>query len=171
LLTHEFIDQESTLFSDDGLARHTTRKTKNSPYQYGIGKDGDVHSGAELWEEFVSKYSNFEFVFNGHYKPFAFEEENSEKLEWVRDLAVSYRSDSYDDGRKVHQMLLNGQWAPRGGEGWFRLIEFLADGETVRVWTVSSHLEKKENGGEIAWPNTPDRRFTLKLPKPMAEEE
>lgn len=168
LVTHEFIDQESALFSDDGFARRTTRDTKNSPYGYGIGKEGNVHSGEELWEAFVSKYSNFELVLNGHYKPYKRVSPDSDEVEWVYDLALSRRSDTYDDGRVVHQLLTNGQWAPRGGNGWFRLLEFLPDGETLQVWTISPYLAEKE-GEAAGWPTTPDRRFTLKLPPAKSE--
>ncbi|MBB5353483.1 hypothetical protein HNR46_003744 [Haloferula luteola] len=163
LVTHEFIDQESALFSDDGWARRTTRETKNSPYSYGIGKEGNVHSGQELWDGFVSKHSNFEMVVNGHYKPFKRVSPDSDKVEWVYDLALSYRRDAYDDGRVCHQMLCNGQWAPHGGNGWFRLLEFLKDGKTVKVWTISPHLAEKE-GEAAGWPTSPDKRFTIELP-------
>lgn len=163
LVTHEFIDQESSLFSDDGQARHTTRETKNSPYSYGISKGGNVHSGKELWDAFISKHSNFELVVNGHYKPFKRANEHTHEVEWVHDLALAYRRDAYEDGRVCHQMLCNGQWAPRGGNGWFRLLEFLADGKTLRVWTISPHLAAKE-GEEAGWPASADKRFTLELP-------
>lgn len=164
LLTHEFIDQESTLFSKDGLPRHTTSKTKNSPYEYGIGKNKDVHSGEELWDAFVGKYSNFEMTFNGHFKAYERDKPDSKDVRMVRELATSYRSDKYDDGRSVHQMLFNAQWAPRGGEGWFRLLEFLPDGKTVKVWTVSPYLERKDKDENRAWLNSPEMRFSFQLP-------
>ena len=167
LVTHEFIDQESTLFSDDGMARHTTSKTKNSPYGYGIGKDKNVHSGEELWDAFVSKHSNFELVVNGHYKPYARVSPDSNEVKWLSELAVSRREDKYPDGRVVHQMLFNGQWAPRGGNGWFRLLEFLPDGKTLKVWTISPYLEETSKEPGTGWPTTPEMRFTLQLPPPV----
>ncbi|GAA5482651.1 metallophosphoesterase [Haloferula sargassicola] len=163
LVTHEFIDQESTLFSDDGLARRTTRQTKNSPYSYGISKDGNVHCGSELWDAFVSKHSNFELVVNGHYKPYERVSPDGNEVKAIRGLAVSRRNDVYDDHRSVHQMLFNGQWAPHGGDGWLRLLEFLPDGETVRVWTVSPHIIW-EKGDEAGWPTSPEMNYTYKLP-------
>lgn len=166
LVTHDFIDQESTLFSDDGLPRHTTAKTKNSPHQYGIGKGGDVHSGKELWDAFVSRHSNFEIVVNGHFKAFKRSAQDPKKLEALRDLAVSYRSDPYPDGRVVHQMLFNAQWAPRGGNGWLRLLEFLPDGKTVNVWTVSPHLSASAKDDSAGWPASPELRFSFTLPPP-----
>lgn len=167
LVTHEFIDQESTLFSDDGLAQHTTPTTKNSPYGYGISKKGPIHCGQELWEAFVSKHSNFELVLNGHYKAF---DKSGPKPDDVKmrkkALAASYRSNTYDDGRVVHQMLFNAQWAPRGGNGWMRLLEFLPDGKTVRVKTLSPHLMKTEEDKSKAWKTGADMQFDLVLPSP-----
>jgi hypothetical protein len=167
LVTHDFIDQESALFSDDGLPRHTTSKTKNSSHGYGIGKGGDVHSGAELWDAFVSKHSNFEIVVNGHFKPFKRVSPDSRKVEEVRDLAVSYRSDTYPDGRAAHQMLFNAQWAPRGGNGWLRLLEFLPDGNTLKVWTISPHLAESAKDDSAGWPAAPNMRFSITLPPPV----
>lgn len=167
LVTHDFIDQESTLFSDDGMARRTTEKTKNSPYGYGIGKDKNVHSGEDLWDAFVSKHSNFELVLNGHYKPYARVSADSNEVKWLNELAVSRRQDEYPDGRMVHQMLFNGQWAPRGGDGWFRLLEFLPDGKTLNVWTISPYLEAASKEPGAGWPTAPEMRFSLPLPPPV----
>lgn len=163
LVTHDFIDQESTLFSDDGLPRRTVEKTKNSPHSYGIGKHGDVHGGEELWAAFVSKHPNFELVVNGHYKAFERVKAGSDELRWVAGPAISRRTDRYPDGRPVHQMLFNTQWSPRGGEGWVRLLEFLPDGKTLKVWTISPYLERTK-GEAAGWPVTPEMRFTLELP-------
>lgn len=168
LVTHDFIDQESSLFSDDGRPSRTTSKTKNSPHQYGIGKNGDVHSGEELWDAFVSKHSNFEFVVNGHFKAFRRSPQDPEKLEMLRDLATAYRNDAYPDGRIVHQMLFNAQWAPRGGNGWLRLLEFLPDGKTVNVWTVSPHLASRSPDESAGWPSSPELRFSITLPPPVS---
>lgn len=141
LVTHEFIDQESTLFSADGLARHTTPQTKNNPHGYGINNFGQVHCGEELFEAFVSKYPNFELVVNGHYKAFDKTGPGIDDVKHrVNALAVSQRDDMYPGGRKVHQMLFNAQWAPKGGNGWIQLLEFEPDGETVKVRTISPYL-------------------------------
>lgn len=167
LVTHDFIDQESSLFSADGRPLRTTAETKNNAHQYGIGKNGDVHSGAELWDAFVSRHSNFEFVVNGHYKAFKLSAHDPGKREMLRDIATAYRDDIYPDGRVVHQMLFNAQWAPRGGNGWLRLLEFLPDGKTVNVWTVSPHLASRSRHESDGWPESPDHRFSITLPPPV----
>jgi DNA repair exonuclease SbcCD nuclease subunit len=164
LVTHEFIDHESVLLHDDGQARRTTRKSKNSPYSYGISKLGPVHSGQELWDAFVGRYSNFEMVFNGHYKAFKRTGPGAGDLKEVRDaLAASRRSDRYEDGRVVHQMMFNAQWAPRGGEGWIRLLEFMPDGKTVQVKTFSPYLQRTSSDPSKAYQTEPDMQFTLEL--------
>jgi len=164
LVTHEFIDHESVLLNDDGQARRTTRGSKNSPYSYGISKLGPVHSGQELWDAFVGRYSNFEMVFNGHYKAFKRTGPGANDLKEDRSgAAASRRSDRYNDGRVVHQMMFNAQWAPRGGEGWIRLLEFMPDGKTVRVKTFSPYVERTSDDPAKAWLTGPDMQFTLEL--------
>ena len=164
LVTHEFIDQESTLFSGDGMAVHSVHKTKNSPYSYGVSKIGSVNCGSELWDSFVGKYSNFDFVFNGHYKAFKKKEDKPGEVEALWDsLATSYRKDKYDDGRIVHQMMFNAQWAPKGGDGWIRILEFMPDGKTVKVRTVSPYLERVADDKGKAKKTGKDMEFELKL--------
>lgn len=165
LVTHEFIDQESALFGDDGLARHTTSKTKNSPYSYGISETGSVNCGQELWDKFVSKYSNFELIFNGHYKAFRKTGPTPDDVKEERNvLATAYRSDTYPDGRVVYEMMFNAQWAPKGGDGWIRLLEFLPDGKTVRVKTVSPYLMRTAKDPSAGRKTDADMQFTLTLP-------
>ena len=165
LVTHEFIDQESTLFSDDGMAAHTVRETKNSPYGYGISKIGSVNCGQELWDSFINKYSNFELIFNGHYKAYKKTGPTKKDVEAIwNELAVSYRKDTYPGERIVHQMLFNGQWAPKGGNGWIRLLTFSPDNETVTVKTFSPYLARTSENNSDAWKTDKDNQFDLKIP-------
>ena len=53
-----------------------------------------------------------------------------------------YLRSTGDKGQHVHQMLFDTQSAPRGGEGWLRLLEFLPDDRTVRVRTYSTLLDQ-----------------------------
>ena len=161
LVTHDFIDQESTLFSDDGMARHTVPSTKNSPNSYGIGKGGNVHCGKQLWDAFVSRHSNFEMVINGHYKPFEKTGSNPNQVKALKALAAAYRGDTYDDGRFAHQILFNAQWAPKGGNGWLRLLEFQPDGKTVRIKTYSPHLDQ--------WRTEKNFQFPVVLSPPVGK--
>ncbi|MDH3717082.1 MAG: hypothetical protein OES79_03065, partial [Planctomycetota bacterium] len=117
----------------------------------------------ELWQAFVSRHSNFEIVLNGHYKPFEKTGPNPDQVKALRALAAAYRGDTYEDGRIAHQMLFNAQWAPRGGDGWIRLMEFLPDGKTVRVRTFSPYLLRTARDKTKAWRTTIDMQFAIVL--------
>jgi hypothetical protein len=58
-------------------------------------------------------------------------------------------------GRDVHQVLVNYQMRPKGGDGWLRLLEFKADGSTVEVYDYSPTRQQRNEG--------PQNRFTLAL--------
>ena len=165
LVTHEFIDQESTLFTKNNYAVHSTPKTKNSPYSYGVSKVGSVNCGSEVWDSFVSKHNNFEMIFNGHYKAFEKTGPNPDdtKALW-NELATSYRKDEYPGGRCVHQMMFNAQWAPKGGNGWIRILQFEPDGKTVEVKTYSPYLARTAEDKSKATRTTNDMQFSFKLP-------
>jgi len=158
LVTHEYIDHESGMRRPDGFSLHSTADTENSPYQYGISSlPGGVNTGRDLWEKLVKPHSNVEMVFNGHYKGV----QQTENGDWERldDIASGYRCDERPEGGRVHQLLFNAQWAPHGGNGWLRLLEFQPDGTTVRVHTVSPWLAKQ---GQAPWRTGPRHQFVLK---------
>jgi hypothetical protein len=55
---------------------------------------------------------------------------------------VGFRVNKNDAGKSVHQMMFNlqtlgGGWEGNGGDGWLRIMEFLPDGETIKVRTYS----------------------------------
>ena len=50
---------------------------------------------------------------------------------------TGYLASVTDRGNTCHQMLSNYQFRNLGGEGYMRLLEFLEDGTTVRVYTYS----------------------------------
>jgi hypothetical protein len=55
-------------------------------------------------------------------------------------------------------MLVNFQMLPHGGDGWLRLLEFSADGRTVRARDYSPTLDR--------WGKGPDHDFTIALALP-----
>ena len=73
----------------------------------------------------------------------------------VLDDGAALKSSPGDHGNMVHQMMANYQMKHEGGEGYMRLIEFLPDGETVRVRSFSPSLSEIKTGA--------DQQFTLKL--------
>ncbi len=161
LVTHEFIDQESSLTSDDGLPRRTTPKTTNNPHKYGIAKKDTVYCGEELWQVLVSKHPNFCLVVNGHYKSLG--KDGNGRFVHIKDLTSCYRSDPNGDGHVTHQMLFNAQWAPRGGHGWLRLLEFQPDGKTVQVRTFSPYLAGLAEDPSKGWRRELAYEFTFEL--------
>jgi hypothetical protein len=60
-----------------------------------------------------------------------------------------------NNGNAVHQMLLNTQFETNGGNGWFRMLEFLEDGRSVRVRTYSPFLD--------LWRTDPANNYVIQL--------
>jgi hypothetical protein len=87
-----------------------------------VGSDSD---GSELWTGLVRHHGNFEMTFNGHFG----------------GDGAGYLASNALEGNRVHQMFYNAQFEAAGGNGWFRIVEFLKDGKTVRVRTYSSLLD------------------------------
>ena len=59
------------------------------------------------------------------------------------------------DGRSVHQLLVNFQMRPNGGDGWLRLLEFRADSQTIQVVDYSQTRNQHNQ--------SPQNQFELKL--------
>lgn len=105
----------SVINSADGYWR-----TTDETYAMEGGNDG-----LDLWNKLLKTSGNFEMSFNGH----------------IGGDQVGYRVDTNNAGDSVHQMLLNSQFETNAGNGWMRVLEFLEDGETVRVRTYSPHFD------------------------------
>ncbi len=157
ILTHECLLQESSVDRDDLFCLRSTPEDMNAPYHYGLAAAaGGVNCGEEVWDKLVRHHPQVEFIFNGHYR--AVERVDGE-LQRVDDIATGYRCDELPGGGLVHQMLFNAQWAPMGGEGWLRMLEFHPDGKSVAVKTVSPWYVKQ---GKKAWRQGAEHAFTLK---------
>jgi len=111
LLTHTYLNWNNNLTADSSTS-------------YGVANGGDFNNGVNLWNELVRLQANFEMTFSGH----------------VGGDGLSYVPATGNAGNTVHQMLLNAQFETNGGNGWFRLVEFLDDGKTARVRTFSPFL-------------------------------
>lgn len=101
----------------------------------------DVIDGEELWQNLVSKHANFILTLNGH----------------VLGAGIARLSTATPGGRDVHQMLVNFQMKPNGGDGWMRLMEFTAQGK-VEVYDYSPTLDQTNT--------SQGNRFTLITAKP-----
>jgi hypothetical protein len=109
------------------LLTHSFIGSDNSRWNVGAntypGIDGN--DGVDMWNKLVKVNGNFEMTFNGH----------------LGGDGVGYRDDLNNAGVDVHQMFLNSQFETNAGNGWLRVVEFLKDGETVRIRTYSPHFD------------------------------
>lgn len=113
-MTHSFLRERTAAYTDN------ERYTIPNP-----------NWGQGVWDKLVSQAPNIDLVICGHTgHPGEFED------------AVAYRSDKNNAGRTVHQMMFNvqilgGGWEGNGGDGWLRILEFMPDGQTIKVRTYS----------------------------------
>ena len=136
LITHAYMYYDDTRY--DWSAYRT--KQHWNPHSYGVAKasGGDVLDGEQLWQELVKKH-NFIMTLNGH----------------VLADGLGRTTTKNDAGRNVHQMLVNFQMRPQGGDGWLRLLELSPDGKTIDVVDYSP----TRNQCNVA----PENKFTLQM--------
>jgi hypothetical protein len=113
----QYADHTAVLLTHNYLTPNDTRSNSTN-----VAAD---YSGEELWQGLVRQHENFELVFNGHF--------GGDGAGYLQSTGVA--------GNDVHQLFFNTQFETLGGDGWIRLIEFLEDGETVRVRTYSPYHE------------------------------
>ncbi len=137
LITHAYMYYDDSRYDWKKLG---TDQTWN-PHSYGVAKNtqDDVNDGQELWDNLVSKHENFILTLNGHV---------------LRD-GLGKLSSATPGGRDVHQMLVNFQMRPAGGDGWLRLMEFQPDGRTVEICDYSPTRQQRNE--------SPQNKFTLQL--------
>lgn len=106
--------------------------------------NGAAYGGQDaetLWNTLVSKHENVSLFVSGH----QFEDFDEFK----------YHLDQGDAGNKVFELLVDPQHLANGGNGWIRLLEFDADGETIHVKTYSPFLNQ--------WDTAPDNFYDIEL--------
>jgi hypothetical protein len=111
------------------------------PHAYGT--PGGINDGEELWQKLVRRH-RFVLTLNGH----------------VLGDGTGYMASVTDLGNTCHQILSNYQFRNLGGEGYMRLMEFLRDGKTVRIYTYSPFYDRFLVEG--------DQSFTVTLDVPPA---
>lgn len=113
LITHAY------MYYDD--KRYDWKKYGNkqnwNPHASGIAKstNDDVQDGEELWNNLVKKHDNFILTLNGH----------------VQYDGLGRLASKNESGKNVHQVLVNFQMRPNGGDGWLRLLELTPDGKSI----------------------------------------
>jgi hypothetical protein len=130
LTTHAYIYFDDTRYN---WASYGTKQNWN-PHSYGIAKntEDDVSDGEELWTNLVGKHENFILTLNGH----------------VLGDGLGRMVSTTPGGRDVHQMLVNFQMRPKGGDGWLRLLEFRHDGKTVDICDYSPTLNQRNESAQ-----------------------
>lgn len=114
---------EQSKYADHTAILVTHSYTNNNDTRTTTANTGGVpgNAGEDLWNELVKVNGNFEFVFSGH----------------IGGDGLGYIGSVGDEGNFVHQLLFNTQFESNGGNGWIRILEFLDDGESVRLRTIS----------------------------------
>ncbi|MFI3294831.1 MAG: metallophosphoesterase [Rikenellaceae bacterium] len=118
----------------------------------------DANYGQQIWDELVKVSPNISFVLCGHACNLKGFEQN-----------VSFRVDKNQAGKKIPQMMFNaqtadGQWMGNGGDGWLRILEFMPDGETVKVRTFSPLFAISPTTADKAWRTESFDEFEFKIP-------
>ena len=126
ILTHAYLYHDSTRYD----WQQKGKKQSATPHAYGT--EGGVNDGEEMWQKLVKKHANVFMTINGH----------------VLGDGLGFLVSKAENGNIVNQMLVNFQMKPIGGESWLRLLEFLPDGQTIRVKDYCPLYEKYNTGYE-----------------------
>lgn len=130
LITHAYMYFDDTRYD---WKKYGKEQTWN-PHSYAVAAatGDDVTDGEELWNGLVSQHENFILTLNGHV---------------LRD-GLAKLSSQTPAKRDVHQMLVNFQMRPKGGDGWLRLLEFQPDGQTVQVYDFSPTRQQRNESAQ-----------------------
>ena len=83
------------------------------------------NDGEQIWQKFARKHANIFLVLCGHLNG-----------EAGRLTSVG------EHGNKVHQLMANYQFGPKGGSGWLRVLRFVPAENKIYVTTYSPYLKK-----------------------------
>jgi len=136
LITHAYMYDDDTRYD---WKKYGTKQIWN-PHNYPVAKAtaDDVSDGEELWNGLVGKHENFILTLNGH----------------VLHDGLGRTVTPTAGGRDVHQVLVNYQMRPKGGDGWLRLIEFRADGTAQTCDYSPTRNQRNES---------PQNQFAMKI--------
>jgi Calcineurin-like phosphoesterase len=135
LVTHAYMYFDDTRFD---RAKYGAAQNWN-PHTYKMAEvtGDDMHDGEVLWQALVSKHPNFVMTLNGH----------------VLEDGLG-RLTSTAGNRQIHQMLVNFQTRPKGGDGFLRLIEIKPNGLAEICDYSPTRNERNES---------PQNKFSLQL--------
>jgi len=130
------------------LTKHADRRTIVATHCYmrpdgrdtcataGYGLTGN--SGQQVWDKLIRKHPNVFLVLSGHV------------------LGVAHQTSTNDAGGRVHEVLVDYQGLPNGGDGWLQILRFAPDENAIRVDAFSPLLHKHspapEHSYRLAYP-------------------
>lgn len=117
----------------------------------------DGNYGEAIYQQLIQPSSNIRFVFSGHIG-------NSDAH---RDQ-VGYRLDTNKAMKEIHQIVFNAQregggWHGNGGDGWLRILEFLPDKKTLKVYTFSPFFFISPATRHLSWRRESYDQFQLQF--------
>jgi hypothetical protein len=137
LVTHAYM-----YYNDDryNWKRHGEKQRWN-PHSYGVAKSSNdnVCDGEELWNRLVRNQPNMFMTLNGH----------------VIGDGLGRTTTRNKAGNACHQMLVNFQMRPKGGDGWMRLVEVANPSKKLKI------IDYSPTRGECNV--APENHFELKL--------
>ncbi len=137
LNTHAYMYFDETRYD---WAKYGGKQSWN-PHGYAVAKatQDDVTDGEELWQKLVRNNPQVFLTLNGH----------------VLNDGLGRLTSENPRGKPVHQLLVNFQMKPQGGDGWLRLMEFSPTTKSIRVVDYSPTRDQQnhsqQNKFELAW--------------------
>lgn len=137
------------------LLTHSFMNVKAERYLTEAYKVKDANYGQAIWDELVKCSPNIGFVLCGHAGNLS--------------ESVSFRLDKNNFDNEIPQMMFNAQtadnqWHGNGGDGWLRYLEFMPDGQTVKVKTFSPLFGISPTTADKAWRTREQDQFEFKIP-------
>ncbi len=137
LITHAYMYYDDTRYDWKKYGANQ----KWNPHNYPIAEatSDDIADGEELWNDLITRHENFLLTLNGH----------------VLNDGLGRTVTATPAGRDIHQVLVNFQMRPKGGDGWLRLVEIRADGRTAQTYDYSPTRNQRNE--------SPQNQFAMKL--------
>jgi hypothetical protein len=139
LITHAYLRPDDTRYDRRVKIQVKGKESNKGLDNYALSKAaGGFNDGEDIWQKLVSQHANFFLVISGHV------------------CVTGRRTDTGKHGNTVHQMVVDYQNQEKGGNGFLRLLQFAADGKTIRAIDYSPSLDQPSS--------IPNTDFTLELP-------
>ncbi len=128
VITHAYLHPTGVRVSPGSSAR---------TFPLGENPATTMNDGEEIWAKFASRHENVSLILSGH----------------LSSSAIPKQTSIGQNGNRVHEMLIDYQSEPNGGNGYLVLMEFAPD-QTVRVRSYSPYLNQfKSNTNAYGYRN------------------